>query len=144
MEGRQERGVSPEEGAKEEAAAAAAPEAGPDLSDFADDLAEAEFYCKQGFFNEAVDIYQRLIDKFPGNEDLITKLNNAQQELEGPAPAAKEPAPAAASEPAAAEDEFEGMETLSFDELSGVEPEPGVGTDVMEIFQEFKIGRAHV
>lgn len=116
--------------AEEAAAQAAGPSAAAgSLNAYESDLTEAEFYSKQGFYQEAADIYERLLGEFPDNSELRAKLDEARNALSGAAPAAEE--------------ETEGMETLSFDDLlteSGSGGEPALDNEVLEVFEEFKKG----
>ncbi len=95
------------------------------------EIAEADFYEKQGFYKEAADVYERLISQDPDNSELRAKLDNVRNSMEEPAPAA---------------DETEGTETLSFDDLfaesesSAESVEPALDSEVLEVFEEFKRG----
>jgi tetratricopeptide (TPR) repeat protein len=123
----QEIGITPEDA---EAQAGLQDMVGESLDAYQNDLTEAEFYTKQGFFKEAADIYERLSGKFPDNDELKGKLNEALQEL-GVGPIAEG---------------ADGMETLSFDDLlsdaapAGGVTEPTLENDVLEVFEEFKKG----
>jgi len=111
------------------------------LDAYQSDLTEADFYSKQGFYQEAAEIYERLHGIFPDNSELMVKLDDMRNSMGSEAPAPKAAAPTKETE------EIEGMETLSFDDLLAEAPLPegGAGelsfdSDVMEVFAEFKKG----
>ena len=38
----------------------------------------AEIYVSQGFISRAIDIYKKLLEDFPDNEDYINRLNELE------------------------------------------------------------------
>lgn len=122
------------------------------IENYSEEISEAEFYCKQGFFMEAKEIYNRLLAIFPENEDLRARLQKVEEQLASPldrlaepgAPeeiAAEEPHPPGRPtvKPAAPDDEdfsLPDIETIEAHELE----EPALESDVLEIFKEFKKG----
>ena len=81
-----ERGIAP----REEGASVMAPggerlkdETGlpPQVDDYEDELAEAEFYTKQGLFQEAGSILERMQGLFPENADIQERLDNLAQAM---------------------------------------------------------------
>lgn len=93
-----------------------------DLDKYAEDIAEAEFYIRQGLVREALNIYQRLSSLLPDNEEILMKISSLQEALsEAPFEEAKAPPQA------------ETVETHK-------EIEPQFTTDVRDIFEEFKKG----
>jgi tetratricopeptide (TPR) repeat protein len=130
----------------------------PSLEDYSEDFSEAEFYYKQGFFEEAKGIYGRLLKLFPGNEDLQSKFREVEQSIAEPA-RVEEPQfqeteeeiqitqqETIETEPQSAEGgETVPQETepaLSEAEVGDVQEikEPALEDDVLEIFEEFKKG----
>lgn len=143
--------------------------AAPSVEDYQDELFEADFYLNQGFFSEAKEILSRLAEKFPDDEALRAKLEEAMQGAGRPA--APEEAGAAAGTGPSEEGPGTSEETpaeaeISFEEAAGTgaEPppeeagaapeelppdvsmeadqikEPSLDSDVLEIFEEFKKG----
>ena len=53
----------------------AVPETEPEIGDFAEEIAEAEFYSRQGLTAEAVTILEKLQKLFPENSDIIERLH---------------------------------------------------------------------
>lgn len=108
-----------------------------DLDKYAEEIAEAEFYTRQGLTQEALDIYKRLLSLFPDNEEIQEKILAIQ--------GAVEEAPTVSSEigsAAGAEAPVEGItphepETM---EAAAEKAEPQFKSDVLEIFEEFKKG----
>jgi len=104
-------------------------EAPPSMEDYAEEVSEADFYVKQGLPEEAAEIYGRLLDIFPDNEELRTKLEGVEGAMQ---------AGVSAEKPA--------EETLSLEEFITPEAhaeelkEPELDSEVLEIFEEFKKG----
>lgn len=91
------------------------------LDDYAEELAEAEFYIRQGLQDDALRIYEKLIKIFPENEELLDKVAILQ------------------GSPSKIEQEVAGqniLETIDLEEII----EPQLDTEVLEIFEEFKKG----
>ncbi|GMT47031.1 MAG: hypothetical protein IEMM0007_0597 [bacterium] len=119
----------------------------PSIEDFKDDLSEAEFYLRQGLYQEALSAYIRVLEAFPDNEEILAKISDIKNRL-----SAVEP-------PASTKPEDDSM-TFSADippdivsetgPVTGgiiteepVEedvPEPKLDSEVLEIFEEFKRG----
>lgn len=130
----------------------------PSLEDYSEDISEAEFYYKQGFFEEARGIYGRLLKMFPGNEDLQGKFREVEQSIAEPAQVEEPQFQETEEEIQITQQETietepqpaEGMETVSQEtepalseaELGDVQEikEPALEDDVLEIFEEFKKG----
>lgn len=101
-----------------------------DLDDYSEEIAEAEFYLRQGLTQDALRIYQRLLTLFPDNEELRGKVEGLQGEG-----AVSEAGP----EPEQGEikfDEFTLPETVE----AAAPAEPQLDSDVLDIFEEFKKG----
>ncbi|MCL5023318.1 MAG: tetratricopeptide repeat protein, partial [Nitrospirae bacterium] len=101
------------------------------LDDYGEDIAEAEFYVRQGLKDDALRIYHKLLTIFPGNRDLIEKVSSLEGGVAEPAVRdaertfpGEEPAPA------------EAVEAHEIEEVV----EPQFDTDVLDIFEEFKKG----
>ncbi|NOZ25455.1 MAG: tetratricopeptide repeat protein [Nitrospirae bacterium] len=129
------------------------------LDDFKDELSEAEFYQRQGLYEEAVSIYNRVLEVFPDNEDIRAKVEEIRSRIstkETPAPASPEPPPASIdSMPAQDVDSgvSEGMvppdmvsetgpvgDVMTEEPVEEGVPEPTLDSEVLEIFEEFKRG----
>jgi tetratricopeptide (TPR) repeat protein len=107
---------------------AAAP-AGPSIEDYGEEIAEADFYSRQGLLDEAREILERLRNLFPENEEISRKLSSLDHITEGE----EEIVPV---EEAEKEVPLTGAEVLEVEEV----PEPALDSDVMDIFNEFKKG----
>lgn len=94
------------------------------LDDYAEELAEAEFYTRQGLQEDALRIYERLLRIFPDNEELINKIAALQGT---PTPSRGEPETM---------EEQVSPETLDIEEIV----ESQLDTEVLSIFEEFKKG----
>ena len=91
------------------------------LDDYAEELAEAEFYIRQGLQDDALRIYEKLIKIFPENDELLDKVAILQ------------------GSPSKIEQEVEEqniLETIDLEETV----EPQLDTEVLDIFEEFKKG----
>lgn len=95
------------------------------LEDYAEELAEAEFYIRQGLQEDALRIYEKLLNIFPDNEDILNKLTTLQGMI-SLQPSRIEPEQV----------EPQAHETLDIEEIV----EPQLDTEVMGIFEEFKKG----
>lgn len=121
----------PQEQATEEAAAM-------DMEAYAAEIAEADFFARQGLTGEALNIYRRLLNAFPGREDLRERLASLQEEAQEALGAET-----AAESVEAAEVQEEAPAVPSVAEVIAQPPkpvEPQFSTDVTEIFEEFKKG----
>ncbi len=127
------------------------------IDDYSEELAEAEFYLRQGLAEDARTIYERLLNLFPDNEEIKEKMasigleSSAAEEVVAEQPAEEiiespaeefivksgeeqviEPEPSIET-PA---ETFSVTETLEAQEVS----EPTLENDVLDIFEEFKKG----
>ena len=105
--------------------------------DYEEDLAEAEFYLRQGLKDDALRIYHKLLNLFPDNGDLLDKVSS----LEGAPP---ESAITREKQSAAGADgiqvhEFTPPETVEAHAVDEI-VESQFDTDVLDIFDEFKKG----
>ncbi len=102
----------------------------PVIEDYSEELAEADFYFKQGLIDEAREILERLNSIFPENEEIKEKLSTLGQVVEAGKEikeAEKESVPITIKE--------ESLEA-AVEEIA----EPILDSDVMDIFNEFKKG----
>lgn len=119
-------------------AASAVEAAAIDMEAYAADIAEAEFFVRQGLTEEALNIYRRLLSAFPVNEDLLERISSLQE---------------TAPQVFGAETAIESMEAAEVQEEQPAESfvaeviaqppkpvAPEFSTDVTEIFEEFKKG----
>jgi len=127
------------------------------IEDFEEEIAEADFYARQGLMVEAQKILERLHNLFPEDLSITERLN----ELGGmgfPGTAETSGIHEISQEGAFGEEEIheksvteempepvkEEYEEVAFTEQDMIEaqemPEPALDNDVMEIFQEFKRG----
>jgi tetratricopeptide (TPR) repeat protein len=114
---------------------------GLNIEDYSEDMAEAEFYLRQGLNDDAKTIYERLLGLFPDNEDIKQRLLSlemgkkeeviSEEEIAGKAE--KPPVEEFAEKPA---EEFVLQEAEELKEVS----EPSLESDVLDIFEEFKKG----
>jgi len=102
---------------------------GPSIEDYSEEIAEADFYSRQGLLDEAREILERLRNLFPGNEEISRKLSSLDHMAEGEQEIVR-------AEEAEKEPEVPGTEVLEVEEV----PEPALDSDVMDIFNEFKKG----
>lgn len=113
---------------KEEEVAVAPPE-GPAMEDYGEEIAEADFYSRQGLIDEAREILERLQNLFPENEEISVKLASLGQIKESEEKI--EHIEEKQKEPVVTEGEI-----LEAEEMT----EPALESDVMDIFSEFKKG----
>ena len=117
---------------------------GLNIEDYSEDMAEAEFYLRQGLYEEAKAIYQKLLGLFPDNEEIRQKLSSMEIEApaapeeeitaeEKPAEEFEKPPEEAVERPA---EEFVIPEILEAQEVM----EPAMESDMLDIFAEFKKG----
>jgi tetratricopeptide (TPR) repeat protein len=105
------------------------PSEGPAIEDYSEEIAEADFYSKQGLTDEARAILERLQTLFPENKEIGQKLDSLGQVVE-------------------TEQKTEHIEEkqeeiiLTESEILEAEEihEPTLDSDVMDIFNEFKKG----
>jgi tetratricopeptide (TPR) repeat protein len=103
---------------------------GPAIEDYGEDIAEADFYSRQGLIDEAREILERLQNLFPENEEISVKLASLGQIKESEEKI--EQVEEKQKEPAVTEGEI-----LEAEEII---TEPVLESDVMSIFNEFKKG----
>lgn len=113
---------------KEEEVAVAPPE-GLAMEDYGEEIAEADFYSRQGLIDEAREILERLQNLFPENEEISVKLASLGQIKESEEKI--EHIEEKQKEPVVTEGEI-----LEAEEMT----EPALESDVMDIFSEFKKG----
>jgi tetratricopeptide (TPR) repeat protein len=104
----------------------------PSIDDYNEEIAEADFYARQGLIEEAREILERLRSLFPENSEINQKLASLVQAAEEEETAeagiaAQERQP----EAPVAESDIPDAEKM---------PEPALEGNVMEIFNEFKKG----
>lgn len=105
------------------------PPEGSAIEDYSEEIAEADFYSRQGLTDEARAILERLHTLFPENKEIDQKLDSLGQIVE-------------------TEQKIEHIEEkqeeiiLTESEILEAEEihEPALGSDVMDIFNEFKKG----
>lgn len=105
------------------------PSEGPAIEDYSEEIAEADFYSRQGLTDEARAILERLQTLFPENKEIGQKLDSLGQVVE-------------------TEQKIEHIEEkqeeiiLTESEILEAEEihEPALDSDVMDIFNEFKKG----
>jgi tetratricopeptide (TPR) repeat protein len=130
----------------------------PNLEDHTDEIAEADFYARQGLTQEASKILERLNGLFPENREIQEKLDNlgqisTQSEMAKiaatPEGEFETDTDKKGSEQETVEDMGQpsgigGYEDLMFTDQDLVDaqemPEPALDNEVLEIFQEFKKG----
>ncbi len=112
------------------------------IEDYSEDLSEAEFYMRQGLYEDAKAIYQRLLKLFPNNDDIKQKLSSLEsQAQQRTIPEEEHEMAGKIEEPAGefiekAAEEFMVSEPLEVNEIK----EPKLENDVLDIFEEFKKG----
>ena len=106
---------------------AAPPSEAPRIEDYTEEMAEADFYSKQGLIDEARAIWERLHDLFPEDAEVTRKLSSLGRMSEG--------GEGMEAESIEAEVVPEG-EMIESPEIA----EPALDSDVMDIFNEFKKG----
>jgi len=114
---------------KEEEEVTITPPEGPAIEDYSEEIAEADFYSRQGLTDEARAILERLQTLFPENKEIGQKLDSLGQIVE-------------------TEQKIEHIEEkqeeiiLTESEILEAEEihEPALDSDVMDIFNEFKKG----
>ena len=128
--------------------------AAPTIGDYEEDIAEADFYAKQGLVNEAATILERVRGLFPDNADIQNRLDNLSRAAQEPEtgeewpdagqyefPPQEEEHEEAATPPV--QEEYEDFVITDKDLVEAEEmPEPALDDDVLEIFHEFKRGLA--
>jgi tetratricopeptide (TPR) repeat protein len=107
----------------EKEAVTVTPPEGPSIEDYKDEIAQADFYSKQGLIDEARGILNRLQSIFPENDELDQKLASLDQVMEGV-------------------EEEKRKRALAEGEISEVKKihEPALEGEVLEVFSEFKKG----
>lgn len=109
------------------------------LDDYAEEIAEAEFYARQGLKDDALRIYHKLLTAFPYNTEILAKVSSLEGGLPETFVSREEPPES-------------GMEMREMEEFPAPEPEtvdadvmhevvePQFDADVLDIFEEFKKG----
>jgi len=109
------------------------------LDDYTEDIAEAEFYARQGLKDDALRIYHKLLALFPQESTLREKISS----LEGGLPESSigDRGLSAEAREETRREEIVSRETEVFeaDELHD-KGEPSLDTNVLDIFEEFKKG----
>jgi tetratricopeptide (TPR) repeat protein len=131
----------PARGVEEEASAAppvASEKFGSsDLDDYSEDIAEADFYMRQGLSQDALRIYQKLLALFPENHDLRKKVSSLQGETTESF-GVREESPVSSAEEESLLEEFALSETETVEAQE--RPASQFDSDVLDIFEEFKKG----
>jgi tetratricopeptide (TPR) repeat protein len=123
--------------AEEHVAASVSGEAGAgDIDDYVEEIAEAEFYMRQGLKEDALRIYHKLLKLFPDNGELLGKVSS----LEGGLPESAVSGEETAVEGVKGAEEFGPHDTIEAHEIDEEVVEPQFDTDVLDIFEEFKKG----
>jgi len=143
--------------------AQAAPGTEPEIGDYEEEMAEAEFYSRQGLTAEAVTILEKLQKLFPDNHDIIERLHALGQtapvsdtqeisgsvdfsdafdipEPSGPTGEFKIPEPAGTTEDSAVTGETKQKEGSALPGSKGIfqEPEEQIPEDVREVPKELR------
>lgn len=105
------------------------------IDDYAEDIAEAEFYLRQGLKEDAFRIYDKLLTLFPDNSYLLEKVSS----LEGALPESAGEEHAVSGTEDIQVQEFAPPDTVEAHAAEDV-VEPQFDTDVLDIFEEFKKG----
>ncbi|MBI4685192.1 MAG: tetratricopeptide repeat protein [Nitrospirae bacterium] len=110
------------------------------FEDYSEDMAEAEFYVRQGLTEEARVIYQRLLKLFPENEEIKQKLSSI--EIEMPESVIFEEEAVEKIGKIAEETSEKPIEEIVAHEVLEAQEfqEPTLENDVLDIFEEFKKG----
>lgn len=87
------------------------------IEDFEEEIAEADFYARQGLTQEALKVLERLHTLFPENAEITERLENLGQSAAMPEPLSQEETPAPA-EPLILQEEEVSIDSLA--ELAGV------------------------
>jgi len=103
----------------------------PSIDEYNEEIAEADFYVRQGLIEEAREILERLRSLFPENSEINQKLASLGQAEEEEAAEADVAAQESQPETPVAEGEIPD---------AGKMPEPALEGNVMDIFNEFKKG----
>jgi tetratricopeptide (TPR) repeat protein len=101
----------------------------PSFEEYSEEVAEADFYSRQGLIDEARAIFERLQTLFPENQIIRQKLESLGLTPQG---GEQEEYIAAGKEETISPEEMLEAETLI--------TEPALDSDVMDIFNEFKKG----
>lgn len=109
------------------------------LDDYVEEVAEAEFYLRQGLREDALRIYDRLLRIFPDNEDLRSKQMSLQGGLSEYAVGDERIPPGEDRLPGADMPSSPEAETFEAHEIHEA-AEPQFDKDVLDIFEEFKKG----
>lgn len=113
-----------------------AAEEGASLEQYQEELAEADFYAKQGLVQEAREILEKLQARLPGNEEIGHRLTSLSQIMEPGVQEGIEEAHVIPQETGFGEGEIFEPQEIEPQEIQ----EPELDNDVMDIFNEFKKG----
>jgi tetratricopeptide (TPR) repeat protein len=102
----------------------------PSIEDYSEEIAEADFYSRQGLIDEAREILERLQSLFPGDREISRRLESVGQVVEE-GEKTEYTAEKKEEEPQVTEEE-----ALAIEEIA----EPALDSDVLDIFNEFKKG----
>ena len=116
--------------ASDEEEIAVPPSEMPSIEDYSEEIAEADFYSRQGLIDEAREILERLQSLFPGDREISRRLESVGQVVEE-GEKTEYTAEKKEEEPQVTEEE-----ALAVEEI----PEPALDSDVLDIFNEFKKG----
>ncbi len=115
------------------------------IEEYSEELAEAEFYFRQGLYQDALSIYERVYRIFPDNKDIEEKIKEIEVLIPGGDTEQGEPSRGEESveevvqgitgEVEASVDRDPGEDTVEEDV-----PEPSLDSEVLDIFEEFKKG----
>ncbi len=106
------------------------------IDDYVEDIAEAEFYTRQGLKEDALRIYHKLLQLFPDNAELRSTVSA----LEGGLPESVVSSDKEGIGAIREVEEFGRHEAMEAHELQEEVVEPQFDTDVLDIFEEFKKG----
>jgi tetratricopeptide (TPR) repeat protein len=106
------------------------------IDDYVEDIAEADFYMRQGLREDALRIYHKLAKLFPDNIELSARLSSVEGGLPDSVAAGEE----TVVEGVRAAEEPGLQETVEAHEIGEEVVEPQFDTDVLDIFEEFKKG----
>ncbi len=103
------------------------------VEDYIEDAAEAEFYLRQGLYEDAKAVYQKLLGLFPDNNEIREKLSLVEAKAREEVRAEEKPIEEVIEKPT---EEFVISDILEAEAA----PEFTLESDVLGIFEEFKKG----
>lgn len=104
----------------------------PDIEDYSEDIAEAEFYLRQGLTYDAMEIYKKLLEIFPDDDEIRQKLLSVEAGEE--AALEEKVAETVVTEKPAEKHVVQEGGPIEAHEI----PEPTLDSNAIEIFEEFK------